>query len=274
MLPGVHVYANRPCWSSCLIQTCSSRQLTAEQQLAAAKAALVTTQTALETQRLTEASQLATVVSDSADAARNAAMLDALDKKGFAGGHGAGEGARQGAGARLSRLATERDQSACLDRVRQTSSSCCSSRRSSGCRRSPSSRKTAWRQCAWSPATAGSCRSGRSTSANGSCRARCSPRSPSPGSSRRCSTCRRRRSSTSRSGPEVVISRYAQWRRARSSRARGAGGTERHGRGGGDRSPGTLPAGARADLSVDGTIEVERLENVLYVGGRRSRRTT
>jgi HlyD family secretion protein len=29
---------------------------------------------------------------------------------------------------------------------------------------------------------------------------------------------------------------------------------------------GTLPRGARPDLSVDGTIELERLENVLYVG--------
>jgi multidrug efflux pump subunit AcrA (membrane-fusion protein) len=29
---------------------------------------------------------------------------------------------------------------------------------------------------------------------------------------------------------------------------------------------GTLPPGARADLSVDGTIEIERLDNVLYVG--------
>jgi HlyD family secretion protein len=29
---------------------------------------------------------------------------------------------------------------------------------------------------------------------------------------------------------------------------------------------GALPAGARADLSVDGTIEIERLANVLYVG--------
>ena len=29
---------------------------------------------------------------------------------------------------------------------------------------------------------------------------------------------------------------------------------------------GTLPSGARADLSVDGTIEIERLDNVLYVG--------
>ncbi len=29
---------------------------------------------------------------------------------------------------------------------------------------------------------------------------------------------------------------------------------------------GALPRGARADLSVDGTIEIERLENVLYVG--------
>jgi HlyD family secretion protein len=29
---------------------------------------------------------------------------------------------------------------------------------------------------------------------------------------------------------------------------------------------GELPKGARPDLSVDGTIEIERLENVLYVG--------
>ena len=29
---------------------------------------------------------------------------------------------------------------------------------------------------------------------------------------------------------------------------------------------GKLPRGARPDLSVDGTIEIERLENVLYVG--------
>jgi hypothetical protein len=29
---------------------------------------------------------------------------------------------------------------------------------------------------------------------------------------------------------------------------------------------GALPAGARPDLSVDGTIEVERLRNVLYTG--------
>ncbi len=29
---------------------------------------------------------------------------------------------------------------------------------------------------------------------------------------------------------------------------------------------GELPKGARPDLSVDGTVELERLENVLYVG--------
>jgi HlyD family secretion protein len=29
---------------------------------------------------------------------------------------------------------------------------------------------------------------------------------------------------------------------------------------------GALPAGARPDLSVDGTVELERLDNVLYVG--------
>jgi HlyD family secretion protein len=30
--------------------------------------------------------------------------------------------------------------------------------------------------------------------------------------------------------------------------------------------PQNLPAGARPDLSVDGTIEIENLKNVLYVG--------
>jgi HlyD family secretion protein len=30
--------------------------------------------------------------------------------------------------------------------------------------------------------------------------------------------------------------------------------------------PGPLPAGARPDLSVDGTIELERLNDVVYVG--------
>jgi HlyD family secretion protein len=29
---------------------------------------------------------------------------------------------------------------------------------------------------------------------------------------------------------------------------------------------GTLPAGARADLSVDGTIQIEHMRNVLFVG--------
>ena len=31
-------------------------------------------------------------------------------------------------------------------------------------------------------------------------------------------------------------------------------------------SPAPLPRGARPDLSVDGTVELERLDNVLYVG--------
>lgn len=60
-------------------------QLTAEQQLAAAQSQLVTGQTQLQSERLTQAAGLATVESDSADASRTAAMLDALDKKGFAG---------------------------------------------------------------------------------------------------------------------------------------------------------------------------------------------
>ena len=62
------------------------QELTAEQQLADAQAQLVTSQTQLQSERLTQSAALATVESDSADAARTASMMDALDKKGFAGG--------------------------------------------------------------------------------------------------------------------------------------------------------------------------------------------
>jgi multidrug resistance efflux pump len=85
VLPGAHVTP-----TTVLVELSNPdvqyQALTAQQQLAQSQAALVATQTSLESQRLTESSALATVQSDSADAARNAAMLDALDKKGFAGG--------------------------------------------------------------------------------------------------------------------------------------------------------------------------------------------
>jgi HlyD family secretion protein len=83
--------------------------LTAQQQLAAAEATLLTTQTQLQAQRLTLRSTLATVQSDSGEAARNAAMLDALDKKGFASGLELAK-AHDKERELDSRLATDRDQ--------------------------------------------------------------------------------------------------------------------------------------------------------------------
>src|SRR5271167_3766027 len=83
--------------------------LSAQKELAAAQAALLTSQTQLESQRLTTQSTLATVQSDSADAARNAAMMDALDKKGFAGGLELAK-ARDKERELDSRLATDRDE--------------------------------------------------------------------------------------------------------------------------------------------------------------------
>jgi HlyD family secretion protein len=83
--------------------------LSAQKELAAAQAALLTSQTQLESQRLTTQSQLATVQSDSADATRNAAMMDALDKKGFAGGLELAK-AHDRARELNSRVATNRDQ--------------------------------------------------------------------------------------------------------------------------------------------------------------------
>jgi HlyD family secretion protein len=83
--------------------------LSAQKELAAAQAALLTSQTQLESQRLTTQALLATVQSDSADAARNAAMMDAMDKKGFAGGLELAK-AHDRARELDSRVATERDQ--------------------------------------------------------------------------------------------------------------------------------------------------------------------
>jgi HlyD family secretion protein len=83
--------------------------LTAQQQLAAAQAALLTSQTQLESQRHTLRSSIATVQSDSGEAARQAAMLDALDKKGFASGLELAK-AHDKEHELDSRLATDRDQ--------------------------------------------------------------------------------------------------------------------------------------------------------------------
>ena len=62
------------------------------------------------------------------------------------------------------------------------------------------------------------------------------------------------------------LDRHAQRRRRRARGPHRPRGAERHGHGRRRRSTGALPRGARPDLSVDGTIELERLANVLYVG--------
>jgi len=57
--------------------------LTAQQQLASAKSLLITSQTQLASQQGTARALLATAIRDSANAIRQSAALDALDKRGF-----------------------------------------------------------------------------------------------------------------------------------------------------------------------------------------------
>ena len=57
--------------------------LTAQQQLAAAQAQLITSQTQLASQGLTAKGSLAAAIRDSANAARQASAIDSLDKRGF-----------------------------------------------------------------------------------------------------------------------------------------------------------------------------------------------
>jgi len=59
--------------------------LTAQKELASAQSQLITSQTQLASQQLTARGALATAVRDSANASRQSAALDSLDKKGFAG---------------------------------------------------------------------------------------------------------------------------------------------------------------------------------------------
>jgi multidrug efflux pump subunit AcrA (membrane-fusion protein) len=74
----------------------------------------------------------------------------------------------------------------------------------------------------------------------------------------------RRRLGRRRCGARLRHGRHHR-RHPRARVPRRSVGAERHGgRGGGARRP--LPPGARADLSVDGTVEIERLADVLSVG--------
>jgi HlyD family secretion protein len=93
---------------------------------------------------------------------------------------------------------------------------------------------------------------------------RTSPASPIRPSSRRRSRSRKRRRRTFRS-TQKAIDRYAE-RRGRRPRHRVDPAVEQGTVTVDVAIDGDLPKGARPDLSVDGTIELERLDNVIYVG--------
>jgi HlyD family secretion protein len=84
-----------------------------ERQLAGAKAAFVSLQTALEQQRLSQSENVAQAETDSSDAARNAAVLNALDRKGMAGANEV-QRSRELAHAAQTRLQVERERSRVL----------------------------------------------------------------------------------------------------------------------------------------------------------------
>ncbi len=236
--------------------------LTAQQQLADAKATLVTTQTQLESQRLTESSALATVQSDSADAARQAAMLDALDKKGFAGGM---ELAR--AHDKLheldSRLATERDHLRLLTESvkRQLVLQQQQIERLQAIAQFQADRVASMR------VTAGDSGVLQERSVDlgqwvvpGQILAKVAQ----PGKLKALLNVPETQVVDVTVGQVVSVDTrngVVPGRVVRVAPAAQNGTVEVE-----VSLPGTLPAGARADLSVDGTIEVERLENVLYVG--------
>ena len=133
-------------------------------------------------------------------------------------------------------------------------------------RRSPISRRRASPRCTCARRRTACSRHCRSSSGSGSCRARCSRRSRNPGGSRRCCAYPRRRRATSLSGSRWTIDTRngiakGHVLRVDPSVQNGTVTVE-------VALDGALPRGARADLSVDGTIEIERLPDVLHVGVR------
>ena len=261
VLPGAHVSP-----TTVLVELSNPdvqyQALTAQQQLADAKAALVMTQTALETQRLTESSQLATVLSDSADAARNAAMMDALDKKGFAGGMELAK-----AHDRLreldSRLATERDHLHLLTESvsRQLVLQQQQIQRLQAVAQFQEDRVASMRVVA---GDSGVLQESSLDLGQWVVPGQILAKVAQPGKLKALLNVPETQVVDVTVGEVVSVDTrngVVPGRVVRIAPAAQNGTVEVE-----VSLPGTLPAGARADLSVDGTIEVERLENVLYVG--------
>jgi multidrug resistance efflux pump len=236
--------------------------LTAQQQLADAKATLVTTQTQLESQRLTESSQLATVQSDSAEAARNAAMLDALDKKGFAGGMELAK-AHDKLRELDSRLATERDHLHLLTESvsRQLVLQQQQIQRLQAIAQFQEDRVASMRVNA---GDSGVLQESSLDLGQWVVPGQILAKVAQPGKLKALLNVPETQVVDVTVGQVVSVDTrngIVPGRVVRVAPAAQNGTVEVE-----VSLPGTLPAGARADLSVDGTIEVERLENVLYVG--------
>jgi HlyD family secretion protein len=261
VLPGAHVSP-----TTVLVELSNPdvqyQALTAQQQLADAKATLVNTQTQLESQRLTESSQLATVQSDSADAARNAAMMDALDKKGFAGGMELAK-----AHDRLreldSRLATERDHLHLLTESvsRQLVLQQQQIQRLQAIAQFQEDRVASMRVVA---GDSGVLQESSLDLGQWVVPGQILAKVAQPGKLKALLNVPETQVVDVTVGEVVSVDTrngVVPGRVVRIAPAAQNGTVEVE-----VSLPGTLPAGARADLSVDGTIEVERLENVLYVG--------
>jgi HlyD family secretion protein len=261
VLPGVHVSP-----TTVLVELSNPdvqyQALTAQQQLADAKATLVTTQTQLESQRLTESSQLATVQSDSADAARQANMMDALDKKGFAGGMELAK-AHDKLRELDSRLATERDHLHLLTESvsRQLVLQQQQIQRLQAIAQFQEDRVASMRVVA---GDSGVLQELSLDLGQWVVPGQILAKVAQPGKLKALLNVPETQVVDVTVGQVVSVDTrngVVPGRVVRVAPAAQNGTVEVE-----VSLPGTLPAGARADLSVDGTIEVERLENVLYVG--------
>lgn len=261
VLPGAHVSP-----TTVLVELSNPdvqyQALTAQQQLADAKATLVTTQTQLESQRLTESSQLATVQSDSAEAARNAAMMDALDKKGFAGGMELAK-AHDKLRELDSRLSTERDHLHLLTESvsRQLVLQQQQIQRLQAIAQFQEDRVASMRVVA---GDSGVLQESSLDLGQWVVPGQILAKVAQPGKLKALLSVPETQVVDVTVGEVVSVDTrngVVPGRVVRIAPAAQNGTVEVE-----VSLPGTLPAGARADLSVDGTIEVERLENVLYVG--------
>jgi HlyD family secretion protein len=261
VLPGAHVAP-----TTVLVELSNPdvqyQALTAQQQLADAKATLVNTQTQLESQRLTETSQLATVQSDSAEAARNAAMMDALDKKGFAGGMELAK-AHDKLRELDSRLSTERDHLHLLTESvsRQLVLQQQQIQRLQAIAQFQEDRVASMRVVA---GDSGVLQESSLDLGQWVVPGQILAKVAQPGKLKALLSVPETQVVDVTVGEVVSVDTrngVVPGRVVRIAPAAQNGTVEVE-----VSLPGTLPAGARADLSVDGTIEVERLENVLYVG--------